>query len=70
LILHSDRGSELANAKFHRRAAEGKIRLSLSGTGNCYDNAAAERFFATVQLEAIPEALFASHPEARRALFD
>jgi transposase InsO family protein len=70
LILHSDRGSEFANAKFHDRAAEDKIRLSMSGTGNCYDNAAAESFFATVKLEAIPEAIFASHREARRALFD
>jgi transposase InsO family protein len=70
LILHSDRGSEFANAKFHRRAAEHKIRLSMSGTGNCYDNAAAESFFATVKLEALPEAIFASHREARRALFD
>lgn len=70
LILHSDRGSEFANAKFHRRAAVAKICLSMSSTGNCYDNAAAESFFATVKLEAIPEALFASHREARRALFD
>jgi transposase InsO family protein len=70
LIVHSDRGTEFANAKFHRRAAEAKIRLSMSGRGNCYDNAAAESFFATVKLEAIPEALFASHREARRALFD
>ncbi|MCC7130450.1 MAG: IS3 family transposase, partial [Anaerolineae bacterium] len=70
LILHSDRGSEFANAKFHDRAPEDKIRLSMSGTGNCYDNAAAESFFATVKLEAIPEAIFASRREARRALFD
>lgn len=70
LILHSDRGSEFANAKFHDRAAEAKIRLSMSSTGNCYDNAAAESFFATVKLEAIPEGIFASHREARMALFD
>ncbi len=70
LILHSDRGSEFANAKFHGRAAENKIRLSMSGTGNCYDNAAAESFFATVKLEAIPEDIFTSRQEARMALFD
>jgi len=70
LILHSDRGSEFANAKFHDRAAEDKIRLSMNRTGNCYDNAAAESFFATVKLEAIPQATFASHREARMALFD
>lgn len=70
LIVHSDRGSEFANAKFHRRAAEAKIRLSMSSTGNCYDNAAAESFFATVKLEAIPEGIFASRQQARMALFD
>ena len=70
LIVHSDRGSEFANAKFHRRAAEAKIHLSMNSTGNCYDNAAAESFFATVKLEAIPEEIFASRQQARMALFD
>lgn len=70
LILHSDRGSEFANASFHGRAAATHIRLSMSGTGNCYDNAPAESFFATVKLEAIPEGVFASRQQARMALFD
>jgi transposase InsO family protein len=70
LILHSDRGSEFANAKFQARATAAKIRLSMSSTGNCYDNAPAESFFATVKLEAIPEGIFASRQEARMALFD
>ena len=39
----------------------------MSSTGNCYDNAAAESFFATVKLE---EGSFASRQQARRALFD
>jgi transposase InsO family protein len=70
LIVHSDRGSEFANATFQRRAAKANIRLSMSSTGNCYDNAAAESFFATIKLEAIPEGIFASRREARQALFD
>lgn len=70
LILHSDRGSEFANAKFHGLATAAKIRLSMSSTGNCYDNAPAESFFATVKLEAIPQGLFASRLQARMALFD
>jgi putative transposase len=70
LILHSDRGSEFANAKFQARAVAAEIRLSMSSTGNCYDNAPAESFFATVKLEAMPEGIFASHQEARMALFD
>lgn len=69
-ILHSDRGSEFANAKFHQRATTAEIQLSMSSTGNCYDNAAAESFFATVKLEALPEGIFASRRAARAALFD
>jgi putative transposase len=53
LIVHSDRGSEFANARFHQPANEAQIRLSMSSTGHCYDNAAAESFFATVKLEAV-----------------
>jgi putative transposase len=70
LILHSDRGCEFANAKFHGRAAAAKISLSMSSTGNCYDNAAAESFFASVKLEAIPHGIFPSRQQARMALFD
>lgn len=70
LIVHSDRGSEFANKPFHQRAADAHIRLSMSSTGNCYDNAPAESFFATIKLEAIPEGIFASRREARAALFD
>jgi transposase InsO family protein len=70
LILHSDRGNEFANAKFQARAAAAEIRLSMSSTGNCYDNAPAESFFATVKLEAMPNGIFASRREARMALFD
>lgn len=70
LILHSDRGSEFANAQFHNRAASAQLRLSMSSTGNCYDNASAESFFATLKLEAIPKVIFADRHVARAALFD
>lgn len=70
LIVHSDRGSEFANACFHQRVSAAQLRLSMSGTGNCYDNAAAESFFATVKLEAVRGRVFASRLEARQELFD
>ena len=44
--------------------------LSMSGTGDCYDNAAAKSVFSTVKMEAIPEGVFASCREERAALFD
>ncbi|GAB4517226.1 MAG: hypothetical protein OHK0046_23540 [Anaerolineae bacterium] len=65
-----DRGSEFTNATFHTRADKANVRLSISSTGNCYDNAAAESFFAIVKLEAIPRSIFASRGVARAVLFD
>jgi len=70
LIVHSDRGSEFANARFQRRAAASGVVLSMSSTGNCFDNAAAESFFATVKLEAVQGRVYASHQHARQHLFD
>lgn len=65
----------ISNANLHNwikqyGAAEAKIRLSMNSTVNCYDNAAAESFFATVKLAAIAEGISASRRKARIALFD
>lgn len=70
LIVHSDRGSEFANARFYQLATASGAILSMSGTGNCFDNAAAESFFATVKLEAVQGQVYASHQHARQHLFD
>lgn len=70
LILHSDRGSEFANFAFQTRALKEKFQLSMSGTGNCYDNASAESFFATLKLEAVQGQVYVTREAARRALFD
>ena len=42
----------------------------MSSTGNCFDNAAAESFFATVKLEAVQGQVYTSHEHARQHLFD
>jgi putative transposase len=42
----------------------------MSSTGNCYYNAAAESFFATVKLEAVRGLVFVSRAVARQELFD
>jgi putative transposase len=70
LLLHSDRGGEFASARFHQRAMDAQMRLSMSDKGNCYDNAVAESFFATVKLEAVRERVYGSRQEARQQLFD
>lgn len=70
LIVHSDRGTEFANARFHQRAQDAHIQLSMSSTGNCYDNASAESVFATIKLEAIQDRVFETRQHARQILFD
>lgn len=70
LILHSDKGGEFANALYAQTAATAKIQRSMSGTGNCYDNAVAESFFATLKLEVVQGQVYENHTDARTALFD
>jgi putative transposase len=51
LIFHSDRGSQYASGRFRQWLKSYKITQSMSGTGNCYDNALAESFFHTLKTE-------------------
>lgn len=45
-IIHSDRGSQYASTAFRQLLRTGCFRQSMSGKGNCYDNAQAESFFS------------------------
>ncbi len=69
VILHSDRGSEFVN-QLYAEACAGNVIRSMSGSGNCYDNAMAESFFATLKLETVHGQVFATRSEARMAIFD
>lgn len=53
LLHHSDRGSQYTGRAFQRMLAEHHITVSMSGTGNCYDNAAMESFFHTLKTEHV-----------------
>ena len=50
-IFHSDRGSQYASHDFRKTLKTLRMRQSMSGKGNCYDNAACETFFATLKTE-------------------
>ena len=63
-------GGELANQLYSETCAEDKVVRSMSGSGNCYDNAMAESFFATLKLEAVQGSVFAIQSEARMMIFD
>ena len=53
VIHHSDRGSQYTSIAFGNRCRDAGVRLSMGSTGDCYDNALCESFFATLECELI-----------------
>jgi len=69
LLHHSDRGSQYTSAHYRQLLAQHHISVSMSGTGNCYDNAMKESFFATLKTECVTRP-FATRAEARSVIFE
>lgn len=69
LLHHSDRGSQYASHSYRQLLAQHHITTSMSGTGNCYDNAMKESFFATLKTECASKP-FATRAQARTAIFE
>jgi transposase InsO family protein len=70
LLLHSDRGSQYASRDFHDLLAEHGLVASMSRRGNCWDNAVAESFFASLKIELVYEADWATRAAACAELFE
>ena len=70
LIFHSDRGSEFAAANFRKLLADAGALQSMSRKGDCWDNAVAESFFSTLDMESGTDEMFPSRAAAHRALAD
>ena len=70
LLFHSDRGVQYASDAFRTVLAAHGIDRSMSRTGNCYDNAVAESFFATLKRELVNRCEFQTHAEATQAIFE
>jgi len=70
VIFHSDRGSQYTSQQFASLAEEFGVRLSVGRTGQCWDNALAESFFATIKRELLDAATWPSRAAARTAIFD
>ncbi|HSU37890.1 MAG TPA: IS3 family transposase, partial [Propionibacteriaceae bacterium] len=67
-IFHSDRGTQYTSAEFDAFTTRHGIRRSLGRTGVCWDNAAAESFFATLKNEMYYRQAFAARARARFAV--
>ena len=70
LVHHADRGSQYASGAYRALLAAHGAVASMSGKGDCYDNAVAESFFATVEHELLADVTFVSRAVARTAIFD
>ena len=68
-ISHSDRGSQYAATDYRDELAAHRMLASMSGKGDCYDNAVAESVFATLEFELIMRSDLHTREEARRAIF-
>lgn len=70
LLLHSDRGSQYSSGDYQKKLAEAKIICSMSGTGNCYDNAAMESFYHSLKTEWTAHYRYETRDAARASVFE
>lgn len=70
LLHHGDRGVQYACDAYQSLLEREGITCSMSRTGNCYDNAAMESFFSTLKREEVYQRDYATHAEARAAIFE
>jgi putative transposase len=68
LLHHSDRGSQYASMEYQKILSQSGLLPSMSRAGDCWDNAVAESFFATLKTELVFDADWHTRHEARRAV--
>lgn len=69
-LHHSDRGSQYASLAFQEQLMQVGAMGSMSGKGDCWDNAPVESFFSTLKREAVSCEHFETRKEARLAVFE
>jgi transposase InsO family protein len=74
LVHHSDRGVQYACGLYRRLLEANGMVCSMSGRGDCYDNAVAESFFKTLKVELVYQqpggGRYATRAQARRSVFE
>ncbi len=68
-IFHSDRSSHYCSRDHQKVLREHGFKVSMSGKGNCYDNAAVETFFMTIKAELIWRGTQETRSQAETAIF-
>ncbi|MFD2081645.1 Transposase InsO and inactivated derivatives [Actinopolymorpha cephalotaxi] len=70
VIFHSDRGCQYTSTTFADLAVDYDVRLSVGRTGQCWDNALAESFFASLKGECLDTQPWPTRAHARHAIVD
>ena len=68
LVHHSDRGSQYCSIDYQAELRRHGVRISMSGKGNCYDNAMVETFFKTLKSELVWRTVFLTRAQAEAAI--
>ncbi len=68
-IIHSDRASQYASNGFRQLLKKEGFRQSMSGKGNCYNNAQAESFFSRFKAELMENGIFEDLEQSRLEIF-
>jgi transposase InsO family protein len=67
VIFHADRGCQYTSGDYAMLAGDLEVTLSMGRTGQCWDNALAESFFASLKGECLDQQLWPTRAAARRA---
>lgn len=67
---HSDRGCQYTSEAFQKLLDGHGIVCSMSGTGNCFDNAVAESFFHTLKTECVNFVRYETREQAKQSIFE
>lgn len=70
LLHHSDRGVQYASEDYQYLLQTHKMEVSMSGKGDCWDNAAMESFWATLKNELVNHEQYATREQARASIFE
>ena len=70
VIFHSDRGCQYTSGQYALLAEQNGVRLSVGQKGQCWDNAVAESFFATIKTELLDRQSWPTKALAHKAIFD
>ena len=64
-IMHSDRGTQYTSTEYREKLVELGLRHSVGRTGQCWDNALAESFFASLKNERVHRAVYPTRKKAK-----